>query len=77
MALSPDKAFSAGVDRDLDLPTPGFASIAAALEDMRQGKSVVVLDDEDRENEGDLIICAEKVLHCKPPHTSSYAVVYL
>ncbi|MCM1164260.1 MAG: bifunctional 3,4-dihydroxy-2-butanone-4-phosphate synthase/GTP cyclohydrolase II [Muribaculaceae bacterium] len=36
-------------------------SIAEAIEDFRQGKFVVVVDDEDRENEGDLIIAAEKV----------------
>lgn len=36
-------------------------SIADAIEDFRQGKFVVVVDDEDRENEGDLIIAAEKV----------------
>ena len=32
-----------------------------ALEDFRQGKFVMVVDDEDRENEGDLIIAAEKI----------------
>ncbi|MCH5326005.1 MAG: bifunctional 3,4-dihydroxy-2-butanone-4-phosphate synthase/GTP cyclohydrolase II [Duncaniella sp.] len=35
--------------------------IAEAIEDFRNGKFVVVVDDEDRENEGDLIIAAEKV----------------
>ncbi|KMT01553.1 hypothetical protein BVRB_9g215540 [Beta vulgaris subsp. vulgaris] len=44
---------------DLDRPTPGFASIAEAIEDVRQGKIVIVVDDEDRENEGDLIMAAE------------------
>jgi 3,4-dihydroxy 2-butanone 4-phosphate synthase / GTP cyclohydrolase II len=38
-----------------------FASIPAALEDVRNGRMVVVVDDEDRENEGDLTIAAEKV----------------
>jgi 3,4-dihydroxy 2-butanone 4-phosphate synthase / GTP cyclohydrolase II len=37
-----------------------FASIAEAIEDFRQGKIVVIVDDEDRENEGDLTIAAEK-----------------
>ena len=32
-----------------------------ALEDFRNGKFLVVVDDEDRENEGDLIIAAEKI----------------
>lgn len=36
-------------------------SIQEALEDFRNGKFVVVVDDEDRENEGDLIIAAEKI----------------
>jgi 3,4-dihydroxy 2-butanone 4-phosphate synthase/GTP cyclohydrolase II len=36
-------------------------SIAEALEDFKQGKMVVVVDDEDRENEGDLIVAAEKI----------------
>ena len=37
------------------MPTKGFASVESALEDVRKGKFVVVLDDEDRENKGDLI----------------------
>lgn len=35
--------------------------IEDAIEDFRQGKFVMVVDDEDRENEGDLIIAAEKI----------------
>lgn len=38
-----------------------FASIAEAIEDFRQGKILVVVDDEDRENEGDLTIAAAKI----------------
>jgi 3,4-dihydroxy 2-butanone 4-phosphate synthase/GTP cyclohydrolase II len=38
-----------------------FNTIAEALEDIRKGKMIVVVDDEDRENEGDLVIAAEKV----------------
>ncbi|HEX7289772.1 MAG TPA: 3,4-dihydroxy-2-butanone-4-phosphate synthase, partial [Conexibacter sp.] len=38
-----------------------FATVEEAIEDIRQGKMVVVCDDEDRENEGDLTIAAEKV----------------
>ncbi len=38
-----------------------FASIEEALEDIRAGRMVVVVDDEDRENEGDLTLAAEKV----------------
>src|SRR4030043_190519 len=35
--------------------------IESALEDIRQGKMVILVDDEDRENEGDLTMAAEKV----------------
>ncbi|MCW2966950.1 MAG: bifunctional 3,4-dihydroxy-2-butanone-4-phosphate synthase/GTP cyclohydrolase, partial [Solirubrobacteraceae bacterium] len=38
-----------------------FASIEEALEDIAQGKMVVVVDDEDRENEGDLVIAGQFV----------------
>ena len=41
-------------------PMP-FASIPEAIEEIRAGKMVVVVDDEDRENEGDLTVAAEKV----------------
>ena len=36
-------------------------NIQDALEDFKRGKFVVVVDDDDRENEGDLIIAAEKI----------------
>jgi 3,4-dihydroxy 2-butanone 4-phosphate synthase/GTP cyclohydrolase II len=39
----------------------GFGTIEQAIEDIRQGKLVVVADDEDRESEGDLVGAAEKV----------------
>lgn len=38
-----------------------IAKIDAALEDIRHGKMVILVDDEDRENEGDLVIAAELV----------------
>lgn len=38
-----------------------FASISDILDDIRAGKMVVIVDDEDRENEGDLIMAAELV----------------
>jgi len=38
-----------------------FNTIEEAIEDIRQGKIIVAVDDEDRENEGDLIMAAEKV----------------
>lgn len=37
-----------------------FNTIEEAIEDIRQGKMIIVVDDEDRENEGDLIMAAEK-----------------
>jgi len=39
----------------------GLAPIAELVEDIRQGKMVILMDDEDRENEGDIIMAAEKV----------------
>src|SRR5216117_1323265 len=41
-------------------PAGPFASVAEAIEDIRRGKMVIV-DDEDRENEGDLTMAAELV----------------
>ena len=38
-----------------------LSSIEAAIKDFKEGKFVIVVDDEDRENEGDLIIAAEKI----------------
>ena len=38
-----------------------FNIVEEAIEDIRQGKMIVLCDDEDRENEGDLTIAAEKV----------------
>lgn len=38
-----------------------FATVEQAIEDIKTGKMIVVIDDEDRENEGDLIISAETV----------------
>jgi len=39
----------------------GLASIAEAIEDIKAGKFVIIVDDEGRENEGDLALAAEKV----------------
>src|SRR5271155_2666372 len=41
-------------------PTAEFAPIELALADIAAGRPVVVVDDEDRENEGDLVFAAEK-----------------
>src|SRR5258707_3245160 len=38
-----------------------FAPISEAIEDFRAGRMLVIVDDEDRENEGDVTVAAEKV----------------
>ncbi|HXO41847.1 MAG TPA: 3,4-dihydroxy-2-butanone-4-phosphate synthase, partial [Thermoanaerobaculia bacterium] len=38
-----------------------FAAIEDAIAQFREGRLVIIVDDEDRENEGDLAIAAEKV----------------
>ena len=38
-----------------------FATMEEAIDDIRNGKLLIVVDDEDRENEGDLIMAADKV----------------
>jgi 3,4-dihydroxy 2-butanone 4-phosphate synthase/GTP cyclohydrolase II len=49
-----------------------FSSISDAIEDIRLGRVIVVVDDEDRENEGDLTIAAEKVT----PETINFMARY-
>ncbi len=49
-----------------------FSSIQQAIEDFRQGKMVVIVDDEDRENEGDLAIAADAVT----PDAINFMAVY-
>ena len=56
-----------GVDADA-----GFASVGRALADLAAGRPVVVVDDADRENEGDLIFAAEKAT----PELVSFMVRY-
>lgn len=41
--------------------TAPFATIDEAIEEIRAGRMLIVVDDEDRENEGDLVMAAEKV----------------
>src|SRR5580658_9429542 len=44
------------------MPTqPAFCDVETALEEIRAGRMIVVVDDEDRENEGDLTMAAEKI----------------
>jgi len=38
-----------------------FCSVEEAVEEIRNGRMIVLVDDEDRENEGDLAMAAEKI----------------
>jgi 3,4-dihydroxy 2-butanone 4-phosphate synthase / GTP cyclohydrolase II len=49
-----------------------FSSIPEAIEDIREGRMLVVVDDEDRENEGDLTIAAQ----CVTPETINFMARY-
>lgn len=46
---------------DLKQHTEAYERVQRAIEDYRQGKMVIMVDDQDRENEGDLTIAADKV----------------
>ena len=50
-----------------------FATIEQAIDDIQRGKMIVVVDDEDRENEGDLIIAAETVTPADINFMATYA----
>src|SRR5687767_1461085 len=47
--------------RALDIAPEELRRVQAALDDIRAGKLVILVDDEDRENEGDLCLAAERV----------------
>ena len=42
-------------------PANAFCTVEEAVEEIRQGRMIVLVDDEDRENEGDLTLAAEKI----------------
>jgi len=50
-----------------------FNTIAEAIEDIKQGKMVIVVDDKHRENEGDLIMAASKVIAKRINFMAKYA----
>jgi 3,4-dihydroxy 2-butanone 4-phosphate synthase/GTP cyclohydrolase II len=52
---------SGGVERCLVAQAVRFAEIEKSLRELRSGRMIVIADDEDRENEGDLVIAAEMV----------------
>ena len=58
-----------------------LASIPEVLDDLRQGRPVILVDDEDRENEGDLVCAAEKItpeiVNFMTHHTPGYLCVAL
>jgi len=39
----------------------GLSTVEEVVQEIKDGKFVIVVDDEDRENEGDLVIAAEKI----------------
>ena len=57
-------------------PVPGLATITAALSALRAGRPVLVLDDDDRENEGDVVLAGQTLtaswLAWTIRHTSGY-----
>src|SRR5437016_8515522 len=53
-------------------PRPPFTDVPTAIEEIRAGRMIVVVDDEDRENEGDLTLAAEKV----SPETMNFMAKY-
>jgi 3,4-dihydroxy 2-butanone 4-phosphate synthase / GTP cyclohydrolase II len=61
------------------LADPGFDPVEQAVADLAAGKAVIVVDDADRENEGDLIFAAEKatpeLVSFMIRHTSGYVCV--
>ncbi len=50
----------------------GFATVPEVLADLKRGKIVIVVDDEERENEGDLICVAEKITPAKVNFMAKY-----
>jgi 3,4-dihydroxy 2-butanone 4-phosphate synthase/GTP cyclohydrolase II len=53
--------FTESIEYSESVAYPLFASIEVAIEELTAGRMIVVVDDEDRENEGDLTIAAEMI----------------
>src|SRR3954468_15991123 len=53
-------------------PASGFTDVETALSEIRAGRMIVVVDDEDRENEGDLTMAAE----CVTPEAINFMATY-
>ncbi|HKE55735.1 MAG TPA: 3,4-dihydroxy-2-butanone-4-phosphate synthase, partial [Pyrinomonadaceae bacterium] len=56
--MDPAKQLQKCSIRTINMP---FAPIESAVADIREGRMIIIVDDEDRENEGDLVCAAEKV----------------
>jgi 3,4-dihydroxy 2-butanone 4-phosphate synthase/GTP cyclohydrolase II len=56
----------------IDKPTTPFCTVEEAVEGIRNGRMIVLVDDEDRENEGDLTMAAEKIT----PEAINYMAKY-
>ncbi|WP_227368597.1 bifunctional 3,4-dihydroxy-2-butanone-4-phosphate synthase/GTP cyclohydrolase II [Halomonas sp. M20] len=59
--MLPSSSQSSDENASKDSPASTLASIEELIEEIRQGRMVILMDDEDRENEGDIIMAAEKV----------------
>src|SRR6266496_681821 len=46
---------------EVEIGFEGFATIEEAVEEIREGRVIIVVDDADRENEGDFVMAAETV----------------
>nr|WP_298415426.1 bifunctional 3,4-dihydroxy-2-butanone-4-phosphate synthase/GTP cyclohydrolase II [uncultured Halomonas sp.] len=59
--MQPSSYQPSGESISKDSPASTLSSIEELIEEIRQGRMVILMDDEDRENEGDIIMAAEKV----------------
>jgi 3,4-dihydroxy 2-butanone 4-phosphate synthase/GTP cyclohydrolase II len=53
--------FAKSPQRDRGEKTSPIAPVSEVIEEIRLGRMIVLMDDEDRENEGDIVVAAEKV----------------
>src|SRR5260370_4529834 len=58
--IPPERPETFSFDTIMAMPIE-FATVEEAAEEFRQGRQIVVVDDEDRENEGDLVVAAAQV----------------
>ncbi len=61
MSEMKNNAYPGAESTDYSEPAEGFDSIEDAIREIADGRMVIVVDDEDRENEGDFIMAADKV----------------